>query len=159
MLHINIVCLGKLKETYWRDAENEYKKRLGPWGQVTLRELKEESFTEKDNFTIVKKKEGERIMDELKKIKDSFIIALDEKGTSFSSEEFANYLNDITMDQGSNITFIIGGPLGLDKAILEKANLRLSMSKFTFTHQMVRIFLLEQIYRAMTITGGKKYHY
>lgn len=151
--------MGKLKESYWREAEAEYKKRLGPWVKLTIRELREESFEEKNNFDIIKKKEAVKIMTELDKIKDSFIIALDEHGKNFSSLQFAKYFNNLTIGQFNNFVFIIGGPLGLADSILKKANLKLSLSNFTFTHQMVRIFLLEQIYRALTIISGKKYHY
>lgn len=159
MLHINIITLGKLKEEYWRMAEAEYLKRLKPYAKVSVVELKEESFDEKSNPEVVKKKEAEKISDRLSVIGDQYIIALDEHGKQFSSTELSKQFNNETMKQWNNITFIIGGPLGLDESIIKKANLLLSISKLTFTHQMARVILLEQIYRGMMIANNRRYHY
>ena len=158
MLHLNLIVLGKLKEKYWVEAEAEYLKRLQSFAKVKILELKEESFLEKDNFEIVKQKEADKI----KKIipANSFLIVLDSKGQEFTSEEFANQLEKLSQTgENNNITFVIGGPLGLDKEILDLANLKLSFSKMTFTHQMIRIFLWEQIYRGFMIKENRKYHY
>ena len=159
MLHINLILLGKLKETFWQQAEAEYLKRLQPWAKVTIYELKEESFGEKDTAEHIKQKEAEKIMAALSKIKDTYIIALDETGKQFSSPALAKQIGQITDTQNNQLTFIIGGPLGLDESIIKRADLKLSLSTLTFTHQMARVFLWEQIYRALCINSGKKYHY
>lgn len=159
MLHINLILLGKLKETFWQQAEAEYIKRLQPWAKVSIYELKEESFGEKDTTEHIKQKEAEKITAALNKIKDTYIIALDETGKQFSSPMLAKQMGKITDTQNNQLTFIIGGPLGLAESITKRANLKLSLSPLTFTHQMARVFLWEQIYRAMCINNGKKYHY
>lgn len=159
MLHINIICLGKLKEKYWREAADEYLKRLSPFAKVEIKELKEESFGEKSDQITVKQNEALKIKSALVGHADDFIIILDEHGKSFSSMQFSEQINNLVNQQINNLTIIIGGPLGLDESILKIADLKLSLSAMTFTHQMVRVFLLEQIYRAMMIAGGRKYHY
>ncbi|MDD2758249.1 MAG: 23S rRNA (pseudouridine(1915)-N(3))-methyltransferase RlmH [Patescibacteria group bacterium] len=159
MLHVNIICLGKLKEKYWREAETEYLKRLSAFAKVEIKELKEESFGEKNNPDEVRQKEALKIKSALVGRADSFIIALDEHGKPFSSILLASELNNLTNKQISNLTIIIGGPLGLHESILKSADLKISLSSLTFTHQMARVILLEQIYRAMMINNGRKYHY
>ena len=158
MIHINIIVVGKLKETYWREAENEYLKRLSAFTKINIIELKEESFTEKDPVETTKKKEAQKIFDELNKIKDSYVIALEEKGKQFSSVNFSKQLTQWS-EINNTITLIIGGPLGLDPEIVKNANATLSLSPLTFTHQMTRVILLEQLYRAMMIGQNRKYHY
>lgn len=156
MQNITIITLGKLKETYWQEAEAEYLKRLKPYAKIQIHELKEESFSEKDSKENIKEKEAEKILSFVSKIKDALIIVLDEHGKQFPSVEFAGQFSI----QGVNdIIFIIGGPLGLDESVLKIANQKLSLSSMTFTHQMARIFLLEQIYRSQMINNNRKYHY
>jgi 23S rRNA (pseudouridine1915-N3)-methyltransferase len=159
MLHITIICLGKLKEKYWRSAEAEYLKRLTPFAKIEIKELKEESFGEKDDPAEVKKREAEKIKKALVGKADGFIIVLDENGFAFPSKEFAEKINSLKDNGTADFVFILGGPLGLSDSILKIADLKLSLSSFTFTHQMARVILLEQIYRAMMINTGKKYHY
>lgn len=156
MSKLTIMTLGKLKEAYWQSAEQEYLKRLSAFTKLEIIELKEESFAENDSPIAIKKKEAEKILKHLSK--DDFVIALDGHGTSYSSEEFSTQLTQWST-HSQNITFIIGGPLGLDNSILARANTKLSFSKMTFTHQMIRIFLLEQIYRGYMIANKRKYHY
>lgn len=158
MIHIHLIILGRLKEKFWQEAEAEYLKRLQPWAKITIHELKEESFSEKDNTEQIKQKEADKILAAIHKIKGSYTIVLDEHGKQFSSINLARQLKQVS-DTTGNLTFILGGPLGLHESILKRANLKLSLSTLTFTHQMARIFLWEQIYRAMTIINGKKYHY
>lgn len=142
MLHIRIIQVGKTKDSYFREAEDEYLKRLSPYAKVKVETVEQKKI----------EIEGEAI---LKKIKDGdFVVALEINGKSYSSEEFAAFLR-----KSEKITFVIGGPYGLSEDVLRRANSRLSFSKMTFTHQMVRIILLEQIYRGCTILAGKKYHY
>ncbi len=161
MLHINLIVLGKLKEKFWQEAEAEYLKRLQTWAKISIHELREESFSEKNNPEQIKQKEAEKILAQLKKfsLEQSYIIVLDEHGKQFSSLDFAKHTNQLSNEQINTFTFIIGGPLGLDQSILKLAKLKLSLSTMTFTHQMARVFLWEQIYRAMTINNGRNYHY
>jgi len=155
-MKINIIVLGKYKEKYWLLAEKEYLKRLSAWFKIEIIEIKEESFAEKDDKEKIKTKEADKI---LAKIPDnSFVVALDENGAEFTSELFADKFKT-WQEQGQNIIFILGGPLGLHSSILQKANFKLALSKLTFTHQMVRVFLLEQLYRAQMINQNRKYHY
>ena len=166
MLHINLVCLGKLKESYWREAETEYLKRLGAFAKIKIIELKEESFDEKDNPDKVKAKDAAKILKSIPE--NSFVVVLDSKGKNFSSEQLSQQLLGYqpasvayyaTSARQSNITFIIGGPLGLHESILPIAQLKLSLSSLTFTHQMARVILWEQPYRAFMIGAGRNYHY
>ncbi len=159
MLHVHLIVVGKLKETYWREAEVEYLKRLSAFVRVTIHELKEESFSDKDKPEIIKEHEAKKITIEIKKISDSFIIVLDEHGKQFSSINFAKQLNVVTVQQHNTITLVVGGPLGLHESIRQRAHLNLSLSLLTFTHQMARIILLEQLYRAMMIAHSRRYHY
>lgn len=159
MLKINIICLGKLKESYWRDAQDEYLKRLQSFAKVEILELKEESFGDKDPKEITKEKEAVKIKSALDKFHDAFVVVLDENGKQFSSVDFSKKIYDLALSGKSEFVFIIGGPLGLHPSILSLADLKLSFSAFTFTHQMIRVFLLEQIYRAAMIAGGRQYHY
>lgn len=168
MLHTNLICLGKLKENYWRQAEAEYLKRLGAFAKIKIIELKEESFGDKDNVDMIKLKESEKIFSALPE--NSFVIVLDSTGQQFTSKKLSQQLtNNLTIQQfpaqggsafdGNNLTFIIGGPLGLHESILKIAQLKLSLSTLTFTHQMARVILWEQLYRAFMIASGRKYHY
>jgi len=159
MMHIKLVCLGKLKEKFWAEAENEYLKRLQTFAKVEILELKEESFDDKTLVEAVKLKEAEKIKNALTKIKDAFVVVLDEKGKQISSIDFSIKLSDLAASGRTNLVFIIGGPRGLDETIIQMADLKLSFSSFTFTHQMIRVFLWEQIYRAFMISGGRQYHY
>ncbi len=156
MYIIKVIVIGKLKEAYWRDAEKEYVKRLGAYVKFSVHEIQEEPFRSSAERTQILAKEGSKI---LKLIPDgAYCIALDIKGKSFSSESFAGLIQD-TGERGGIIVFCIGGPLGLSEEVLNRANMRCSFSALTFPHQLVRIVLLEQIYRAMTIVHGKQYHY
>ncbi|MFA7314735.1 MAG: 23S rRNA (pseudouridine(1915)-N(3))-methyltransferase RlmH [Candidatus Magasanikbacteria bacterium] len=154
MLHINILTLGKLKEEYWSNAEKEYLKRLQIFAKINIIELKEEKFDDKSNHEIIKQKEAEKILKAIPK--DSHLIILDKDGKQFSSEEFSQ---KITMWQSGNLTIIIGGPLGLHESIKNITKEVWSFSKLTFTHQMIRVILLEQIYRGFMISKNRKYHY
>lgn len=156
MFNLHLITVGKLKESYWADAETEYLKRLKPYVKITFTELKEESFRESDDRDKIKELEAKKILSQIPD--NSVVIALHEYGKEYTSPMFANFLEKQS-EQGQTITFIIGGPLGLHTSILEKAHHQLSLSQFTFPHQMVRTILLEQLYRAVTILKGKMYHY
>ena len=158
MLTIQIICVGKLKETYLKETILEYSKRLYKYIKLDILELPDEKIPDKINNNImdlVKSKECNNILNHLKK--DSYIIALDLKGKQFSSEEFSKNLEEISMEN-SHITFIIGGSLGLTDELLNKCNQKICFSKMTFPHQLIRVFLLEQIFRAFKISNGETYH-
>ena len=158
-MNIRIICIGKLKEKYWQDASNEYIKRLKPFCNIEIVGLKEYKITKnpspKDE-EIVKIKEGEAI---LSKIKDGdYVISLEILGKQISSEMMAEKLIGITNQGYSDFDFVIGGSLGLSDEVSKRANFKLSFSLMTFPHQMMRIILLEQIYRSFMINKGTSYH-
>ncbi len=158
-MNITIICVGKIKEKYLKSAIDEYVKRLSRYCKLNVVELGDEktpdNASEKEEL-LIKEKEGESI---LKNIKDNmFVIALDLKGNMLSSEELSNYIKDLGIRGESNIAFVIGGSLGISKAVLERANYKLCFSKMTFPHQLFRVMLLEQVYRGIRIISGEPYH-
>ena len=158
MININIICVGKIKEKYLKDAIQEYSKRLSKYCKLSIIEIPDESIPDNVNdkmSNIIKEIEGKKI---LSHIKNSYIIALDLKGTQYTSEEFSNKINNISLNFNSNISFIIGGSLGLSNEVVNSSNELLCFSKMTFPHQLIRVFLLEQIYRAFKILNNESYH-
>lgn len=158
MLNIQIICVGKLKESYLKSAIDEYSKRLSRYCKLDILELPDEKIPDKINSNLsndIKSKECDNIIRHIKK--DSYIIALDLKGKHFSSEEFSSEIEKISMTS-SSITFIIGGSLGLTNDLLTKCHQKICFSKMTFPHQLIRVFLLEQIFRAFKISNGETYH-
>lgn len=158
-MEINIISVGKIKEDYFKKAIDEYEKRLKAYCRVNFIELKDESegknLSDK-NIDIILDKEGKRILEKIKE--RSFIIVLDIKGRSIDSVEFSKKINGIMLDGISSIDFIIGGSLGISQEVKDKANYSLSFSKFTFPHKLMKVILMEQIYRAFTIINNKTYH-
>lgn len=158
-MNITVIAPGKIKEKYFSDAIEEYKKRLGRYGKIEIFELKDEptpdnpSEREKE---LILEKEGRRIKEKLPQ--GSFLVALCVEGKQKSSEELAELFKSVPLGGKNRITFVIGGSLGLSEEIKAAADLRLSFSKMTFPHQLMRIILLEQVYRAFTICEGKTYH-
>ena len=160
MLNINIVCVGKIKENYLKDAIAEYSKRLSRFCNLNIIELQDEKLPEKLNDSIIneiKNKECSKIIQAIKK--DSYIICLDLKGKEFSSEEFSKKIENIALNFNSSITFVIGGTLGLNEEILSISNEKICFSKMTFPHQLIRVFLLEQLFRAFKISNNETYHW
>lgn len=159
MLKINIICVGKIKETFFREAINEYSKRLNKYCTLNIIELQDEKIpnnaSEKENLIVINK-EGQNIINNLKK--DSYIICLDLKGKQVSSEQFSEKIKNISLNYNSTITFIIGGSLGISKDVLDISDELLCFSKMTFPHQLFRVLLLEQIYRAFKIINNETYH-
>ena len=149
---IRIICVGKIKEKYLRDAIEEYSKRLSKYSKLEIIEVKDESI---GNYKDILKKESISI-DKYINDKD-YNIVLAIEGEELSSETFAKKLDNI-FNYSSNINFIIGGSLGIDDSIKEKANLKLSFSRMTYPHQLFRVILLEQIYRAFKIINNESYH-
>ena len=158
MLTINIICTGKIKEKYLKDAIQEYSKRLSKYCNLQIIELPDEKVPEKLSENLeetIKQKECKNAIAHIKK--DSYIICLDLKGKEFTSEDFSKKIENISQIN-STITFIIGGTLGLTKEILRFSNESICFSKMTFPHQLIRVFLLEQIFRAFKISKGETYH-
>ena len=158
-MNINVVCIGTLKEKYWTDAIAEYSKRLGRYCRLDIIELKEERLPENASPADeenVKNAEGRSILKALSA--DSYIIALDVAGKQLSSEQLAKKLDGLAVDGQSTIDLIIGGSLGLSEEVRSRADFRLSFSPMTFPHQMMRVILLEQIYRSFKIIRREPYH-
>jgi 23S rRNA (pseudouridine1915-N3)-methyltransferase len=159
MISFNIIAVGKLKEKYWRDAAAEYLKRLQPYARITITELPDEQVPAQASsaeIAAIKEKEAQKI---IAAINDNhYVIALDPAGERISSEGLAAAFDSLAVRGHSRITFIIGGAAGLAPSVIERADRKLSFSDLTFTHQMIRIILLEQIYRAFKISRGEKYH-
>ena len=158
MLSINIICTGRMKENYLKEGALEYSKRLSKYCNLQIIELPDEKLPDKTNKTIeetIKQKESKNAIAHIKK--DSYVICLDLKGKEITSEEFSRKIDRISL-ANSTITFVIGGTLGVSEEILNLANERICFSKMTFPHQLIRIFLLEQIFRAFKISKGETYH-
>ena len=158
-MNINVICIGKLKERYWTEAVAEYAKRLGSYCTLEITELKEARLPDRAGEAeeaAVKKAEGESILKHIGK--ETYVITLEVKGKKLSSEALAEKVAKLSLDGKSSVAFVIGGSLGLDKAVSERADFKLSFSDMTFPHQMMRVILLEQVYRAFKINRGETYH-
>ena len=158
-MKITVVCVGKLKEKYLREGIAEYEKRLCPYADVRMIEIPEERMKEKPSAaekaeTI--RREGERLLAQVPQ--DAYLIVLDVGGAELSSEEFSAKIDTLTVGGRSHIAFLIGGSFGLADEVRRRADLRLSFSHFTLPHQIIRLFLVEQIYRAFKISRGEPYH-
>ena len=158
MLTINILCVGKIKENYLKDAINEYSKRLSKYCNLNIIEVADEKVPDKLSDTIVqniKGQEANKMLSYLKK--DTYCISLDLKGKELTSEEFSKRIEEIS-NISSSITFVIGGTLGIGEEVLKTSKERICFSKMTFPHQLIRVFLLEQIFRAFKISNNETYH-
>lgn len=158
-MRIHIVCIGKLKEKYWTEAVSEYSKRLSKYCALEIIQLKEARLSDKaspaDEQNVIYE-EGQSI---LKSIKEgSYVITLEIRGKELSSETLAEKMEELPLHGRSDITFVIGGSLGLSREVSERADFKLSFSKMTFPHQMMRVILLEQIYRSFKIIKNETYH-
>ena len=159
MLTIDILCVGRIKEKYYTDALNEYIKRLSRYCRVHVVQVQDEATPDQASEALcqaVREKEGERLLQALRD--DSFVIALVIGGKKFDSEGFAEYLGNLQVRGKSRITCVIGGSLGLSGRVIQSADLQMSFSDFTFPHQLMRVILAEQIYRAMRIMHHEPYH-
>lgn len=158
-MKITLITVGKIKEKYLKDAIGEYSKRLSKYCKLDIVEVADEKTPDQASEVVedsIREKEGERI---LKYVKDDmFVITLEINGKMMSSEELAEKINQLGIQGKSNIAFIIGGSIGLGKSVLKRSNLALSFSKMTFPHQLMRVILLEQIYRSYRIINGEPYH-
>ncbi|UVI30292.1 23S rRNA (pseudouridine(1915)-N(3))-methyltransferase RlmH [Paenibacillus spongiae] len=158
-MQIQVVCVGKLKEKYWSDGVAEYAKRLGAYARLEIRELPDEktpdsmSPAEEEQ---VRTREGERILSVLKP--DAHVVALTIEGEMWTSEQLAAHLDKQAVYGGGSVAFVIGGSLGLSPAVLARADKKLSFGRMTYPHQLMRVLLLEQIYRAYRINRREPYH-
>lgn len=158
-MRITVLAVGKIKESYLREAVGEYVKRLGRYCKLDIIEVADEKtpdLLDGGAAGLVLQKEGERLLKHVPK--GSYVITLELSGRQLTSENFAGKLSGLAVQGVSHIVFIIGGSLGLGKNILEKSDFSLSFSKMTYPHQLMRVILLEQIYRAYQILQGGPYH-
>ena len=158
-MKITIVSVGKVKEKFYRDAIQEYEKRLSRYCKFQIVEVTDEKTPDKASETEenqIKEKEAERILSNIKD--DAFVITLEINGKKLDSVSFANLLEQKGIHGVSHIQFVIGGSLGLHKKVLQRSNYALSFSDMTFPHQLMRVILSEQIYRAYRIISGEPYH-
>ena len=158
-MQVEVICVGKLKEKYLKDACDEYTKRLSRFCTLHITELKDEPVPEQASEAQTEQaivREGERI---LQKVGDrDFVVSLCVEGKGLSSEQFAKELEQVFQKGASRLVFIIGGSCGLSDDVKKRSNLRLSFSAMTFPHQLMRVILLEQVYRAYKINANESYH-
>ncbi len=155
MTKVSLICVGRLKDNWWINAQAEYLKRLKPFLHIDIMEVSPEPTSSTTSSKQSMRCEGERI---LKRISErACVIALERTGRELSSEEIAKKIEEVG-DAGRHLIFVIGGSEGLDDEVLGRANFKWSLSKLTFLHEMARIITLEQIYRSQCIVTGKKYH-
>ena len=158
-MKITIIGPGKLKEKYLKDGISEYTKRLSIYSKIEIIEVNDEKCPENlspADMEIVKNREGERILSRVNP--SSYIITLELEGNQLTSEELSTKIEKITLNGFSHITFIIGGSLGLHKEVREKSHFKLCFSKMTFPHQLMKLILVEQIYRSFRILKNEPYH-
>lgn len=158
-MKITIICVGKVKEKFYRDAVDEYAKRLSRYCKFELLEVADEKTP--DNASLVeeehiKEKEAQRIFSKIKP--DAFVCTLEIAGKELSSVELANWMEQSAIGGRSEIIFVIGGSLGLHSSVLQRSDFAISFSRMTFPHQLMRVILSEQIYRAFRIINGEPYH-
>lgn len=157
-MNMALVCMGRLKEKYWRDAAAEYEKRLtrfGRWETIELADLPEPANSSPAIEEQIRRKEGEAILAKIRE--GDLVVCLCIDGQQMDSVRLSRRLTELS-DTGRRVVFVIGGSLGLSDAVVARAQLRLSFSPMTFPHQLARVMLLEQVYRAMKIAAGERYH-
>ena len=155
-MNIKIIAVGKLKEKYTKAAVDEFLKRLGAYCSMSLIEIPAQEIKDDNLARKYMEIEGEKILSAIKP--DSYVITLEISGKMLSSEDFAKKIKQLSNEGHNEIVFVIGGANGLSKSVSNRANFKLSLSSMTFTHQLVRIFLYEQIYRAFKIINNENYH-
>ena len=158
-MKITVITVGKIKEKYLEDAIAEYIKRLSRYCKLEIIQVADEKTPDRASEVVetqIKDKEGERILSHIKDT--AYVVALAIEGKMISSEELAELIDGLGVRGESHIQFVIGGSLGLSKKVLERADYKLSFSRMTFPHQLMRVILLEQIYRSYRIVNGEPYH-
>ena len=156
-MRLTILCMGKTKERFIQDGLAKYVRYMKPYAATEVRELKEEKIQDLREAPVIRKKEAEKIFKALPA--GATLVALDERGQEFTSHGFAEFLNTALESGVRDMVFVIGGAMGLDESVTGRANKTIAMSRWTLTHEMARLVLLEQLYRAYTILKGKTYHY
>jgi 23S rRNA (pseudouridine1915-N3)-methyltransferase len=154
---IGIICLGKTREGFIRDGIEKYLRYLQPYASAEVRELREEKVHDLRDAPQIRQRESVKIAKAIPP--GAHVVALDERGKEFTSHEFAEFLNRLLERGTREMAFVIGGAMGLDETVTQKADTVLALSRWTLTHEMARLVLLEQLYRAFTIIKGKTYHY
>lgn len=158
-MKIMIVCVGKMKENFYRQAIDEYSKRLSKYCKFEIVEVADEKNIDKASEVQenqLKEKEADRILEKIKE--DAYVFTLEIKGKRFTSEGFADCIRTAALCGKSNLVFVIGGSIGLHEKVLKRSNQAISFSDMTFPHQLMRVILSEQIYRAYRIINGEPYH-
>lgn len=158
-MKITIVCVGKIKEKFYRDALAEYTKRLSRYCSLSITEVADEKTKEQASdveCAIIKDREGERILKSIRE--DGYVIALAIDGKNLDSVELSKKIEKLALTGKSNLYFVIGGSLGLSDEVMKRADYKLSFSRMTFPHQLMRVILLEQIYRSYRIINHEPYH-
>lgn len=158
-MKITVIAVGKIKENFYRDAVAEYAKRLGRYCKLEMIQVEDEKTPDKPNTALedaVRRREAERILRYIRE--ESCVVTLEIRGKKYDSEGFANEIGRLATRGVSHIQFIIGGSLGLHEEVCKKADLSVSFSDMTFPHQLMRVILLEQVYRAYRIINGEPYH-
>jgi 23S rRNA (pseudouridine1915-N3)-methyltransferase len=156
-MNVRLINIGKTTVPYLKEGELVYEKRLKHYLNFERIDLKEVKTSKNQSNALLKKSEAELLLKMIKP--NDVVIILDEKGDQYSSENFSKWLNNKEIRGLKQLVFIIGGAYGFDKSIYDRANEKLSISKMTFSHQMIRLLFLEQLYRAKTILNGEKYHH
>lgn len=155
-MNIKIIAVGKLKEKYSKDAIEEFKKRLSSYCSLSLIEIPAQEIKDENLAQKYMEIEAQKILSSIRP--ESYVVTLEILGKSLSSEEFAGKIKELSNEGYNEIVFVIGGANGLAREVSQRANFKLSFSKMTFTHQLIRIFLYEQIYRAFKIINNENYH-
>ncbi len=159
-MNIKIICIGKLKEKYLIDGVNEYLKRIHKYANINIIELQDEPIPDNPSqkeIIHIQKLEAEKIKKQIKP--QDYVISLDLTGKQLTSEEFSNKLQEISLKGFGTVNFIIGGTTGISREIVANSDFVFSFSKLTFPHQLIRLFLVEQIFRAFKISNNEKYHW
>lgn len=158
-MKITILCVGKIKEKFYTQAIDEYSKRLGKYCKLDIIQVQDEKTPDNASASVednIKRKEAERILKFIKD--DAYVITLEINGKMLDSVSLANHINQLGINGKSNIVFVIGGSLGLHESVSRRSDYKLSFSKMTFPHQLMRVILLEQIYRSFRIISNEPYH-
>ncbi len=156
-MKLSVICVGKTRERFIRDGIEKYRRYLTHYCDLDIKEIKEEKIQDLKDAPAVRKKEAEKIFRALPA--GSYLISLDERGEEFTSHEFAAFLNNALESGVRNMVFVLGGAMGLDEQVTAASHKAVALSRWTLTHEMARLVLFEQLYRAFTIIKGKTYHY
>lgn len=162
MINIKIMCVGKIKDKNLLSLINEYQKRISKYAKLEIIDVEDEkipSSLSSMDMENIKEKESNKIINKLEKLNKPYIIALDLSGNELTSPDFSDKIQNIALNGNSTIVFLIGGSLGMSNKLIQMSNYKVCFSKLTFPHQLIRLFLLEQIFRAFKISNNETYHH